>query len=188
MKFFLPLILLFYTERILCASEYPLYFSLGVLTSSLGKVVTVPTGKKTLISEIYPTFNVSTDWHFLRPSMVFTILGRTLADNAGTAYQLFFNFPLFFKLKEKIELRGGPGLLFYIINGHGGTVELGNGTGTNPFATPSNTSFAKIFVLDFGISFLTDLKVDLDLDSFILDALSVSRGIGFLAQVRLKVL
>lgn len=74
------------------------------------------------------------------------------------------------------QIKTGLGYLAYSISGPGGTVERSNGAGTATYALPGTQITTKSFFVDIGCGFRLGQSFRLDLDGFILGALTTRRS------------
>lgn len=133
-------------------------FSGRLATSDSGSSVIAP-----LLPELSLLGEFNTGWGFgISPMISYTVLGHQSVDGGEKSRYL----PISVRIDENFDpfdLRVGPGILFYSINGSGGTSVQSNGGSTTTFAFPSSSVTARLFFIDFGVGFNWGvLRFDLD--------------------------
>ncbi|MCC7441336.1 MAG: hypothetical protein IT285_06875 [Bdellovibrionales bacterium] len=88
----------------------------------------------------------------LRPSALYTPLGRTAANDSASVRFLSLEIPVGYLGGGGLDWHAGPGVLMTIISGEGGLVEIENGTGTADFARPGGTSTSTVLMMTAGVS------------------------------------
>lgn len=130
-----------------------LNFDAGVASSSASS------GTKPFLYQTYTMLSL-TSFHSLKglwqisPIFDLTLIGRKTpegkAKTAVTVLGARFIRPAFF---SGFNFHLGPGLIFYRIDGSGGTVDLNNGSGVSTFGAPNETRASNSIYYDFGVGY-----------------------------------
>ena len=115
----------------------------------------------------------------LSPLLAYTLFGHKSNDGGEKSYYL----PIALRLNRRfkmLDLRAGPGVLFYSVKGSGGTATLSNGGSTSVFALPSSTASAHFYFIDLGMGVVAR-RLRVDLDGLVSGALSKRRAVSLLA-------
>ncbi|MDZ4676817.1 MAG: hypothetical protein SGI74_04830 [Oligoflexia bacterium] len=174
---------------ILCSANFKahgvnsnsLYLGLGVLTHNLMRVSQNNTGESNFLGPLYYPLLAQTyidfqnDW-FFGPQIGYTALPRTAPDGGSKSSFLLINTPLLqhFGENDEWDWSVGPGFIFYIIQGTGGTTALNNGSGTSTFAQPSRTQLASTISLNLGVGYTYEY-IHVGIDTITEGVLSSSR-------------
>jgi len=144
-----------------------LNLGIGVLFHNLGKRVSnSETGAKSLLGTAYSVLSIygrfgEGNWFFV-PALHYTIPGRMDFDSAAERSLLALSVMGARKIKS-FEVRLGPGILFYSIQGVGGTAILNNGNSISEFYKPAYISTSRLFYFDVGGGYAwRRFRVDLD--------------------------
>jgi hypothetical protein len=166
--------------------EKNLYLGVGTLFYNMSRVSTTETASKGLLGTVFiPTLGVTGDFWLISPNLSYTVLGKTDPDGPKT-HILTLSVPFKYSLGP-VFLKGGPGILFDMLSGPGGTAVLNNGTSTATFTLPSGSTTSRILFIDLGagVPFYDIFRWDLDL--FMTGALSSKRAVSILTQVSVGV-
>lgn len=149
-------------------SRRRVHAGLGVMTQNLfGKTSTDVSGASNSLGTHYLGLHAQAhlgggDWLFA-PTLNVTPLGLEDSDSGSTRRVLSLGL-MGVKRWSPWDIRLGPGLYFYQINGSGGRVTLNNGNSTQTFFRPGDTSTAFQFsaIAGIGREINPDFRVDWD--------------------------
>lgn len=142
------------------ATPKGVYAGIGILNFDAGVASSSATsGTKPFLYQTYTMLSL-TSYHSLKglwqisPIFDFTLIGRKTpegkAKTSVTTLGARFIRPAFF---SGFNFHLGPGLVFYRIDGSGGTVDLNNGSGVSTFGAPNESRASNLIYYDFGVGY-----------------------------------
>ncbi|MGE0614159.1 MAG: hypothetical protein AB7P04_00840 [Bacteriovoracia bacterium] len=165
----------------------PWVIQLGFAAYNFGRTASQPTGEKSFFGPTEP-FLIGATWRSpysngwaFEPTVTLGLIGRGAGDSAGRWRTFGFLFP--FVTPGSFAFSMGPGVIFSIFTGAGGTSVLNNGNTTTTFYLPAGTTVTTNVVLSTGfVAWFSDtLRMDMNLLYFGL--LSSRRAVGMLLEV-----
>lgn len=121
----------------------------------------------------------------VRPRVLYTLIPKEAEDQGSTSTVLLGSTPAVFPVGQEFEISFGPGYMLRTIKGKGGSIELGNGSGTTEFGLPARSVTSKNFFLEAGFHYNTDRYV-LGLEALGMSLLSERRAVSFLFTLSYK--
>lgn len=159
-----------------------LYFGAGAFTYPVNSLAGNTNGSKKWITKWYPILSLDARleiWGKLLfiPGIHYAFLGHESSSESAKVttikLPLGFSYPLWL-----FDFQFGPGVLWTIIQGAGGTVTLNNGNSTATFAKPGLAAISRLFTWELGLGAQL-WRFRLDFDGFVTSALSSdSRELG----------
>jgi hypothetical protein len=153
------------------------YLGAGLILQNMGEVTNNINGSTNLSGSqslaIIGSARIGGSSWLLAPAVTFMPINTTDSDNGSYKNITTLAFSIA-KRFDWLELRAGPGVFWYAINGRGGTVTLDNGNDTAIFYKPINSASSRLFMLQGGLG-VEFSKIRTDLDTWIVEAFSSSR-------------
>jgi hypothetical protein len=112
------------------------------------------------------SFDLSGDWH-LAPDVTYTPWSRQSPDGGSSETLWTGALPVVYNLSgadSGFDVEAGPVLMYYTLQGKGGTAVLNNGNGTSTFVLPGTWQTSKTLALQTGAGYSFGAnKINLDL-------------------------
>ena len=157
-----------------------LYLGVGLMAYSMSRFSEDASGGHSILGRKYWDLGLSLqlDTGLIRilPTLAYTLLGRT-TDDQNSSRLLTFTVPGLIGLTESVDLKFGPGVLWYSQGGSGGRVTLPNGSSTRDYHAADRSYVTRLFLLDLGAAYrVSDFKFDFDV--LVVDAFTSRRAIN----------
>ncbi|MFZ4403172.1 MAG: hypothetical protein ACOYOK_03645 [Pseudobdellovibrionaceae bacterium] len=144
----------------MAARAKSLQLGLDVLSHGYNSITKSPSGTKSILGTNYYQLHVQThfdvsyswQWSPYLGYMPSSLYARKTPDGGAKTSYIILGLPATYRLSDLVDVNIGPTLLWYNIEGSGGTAVLNNGNGTSTFGLPGRSVSAKTWAAQLGLA------------------------------------
>lgn len=157
-----------------------LYLGAGGIAYNMSRFGQSATGETSTLGDVYPAFSLGMplDLSIFRvsPMAAYTLFGKTNADATKTRV-LAVTLPMAIGASPTVDIKAGPGVIWFTSSGPGGSVTMPNGTSTSNYYLPSDSRSSRLYVLTAGLALKSE-RYRVDLDGLVSDPFTSRRAVN----------